>query len=131
MLRLFADHERRLVQDLSGIWDFALTADRQTVPETYPERMAVPGCYDAMPAHLDYRGPAAYRTWFETDARRHRLVFDGVSHIARVLVDGQQVAWHSGAFTGFHVDLPAGNPGRHELVVLVDNTFAAEASPVH
>lgn len=131
MLRLFADHERRLVQDLCGIWDFALTPDRQTVPDEFPERMPVPGCYDAMPAHLDYRGPAAYRTWFETDARRHRLVFEGVSHIARVLVDGQPVAWHSGAFTSFHVDLPAGIPGRHELVVLVDNSFDAEASPLH
>jgi len=93
--------------------------------------MVVPGCYDAMPAYAGYRGPAAYRTWFETDGSRARLVFDGVSHRARVLVDGQEVGSHQDAFTRFYVDLPPGKPGRHELVVFVNNAFDYRASPLH
>ena len=131
MLRTFLDHAKRHVKELSGLWDFALVQDRESVPAGYTDRITVPSCYDALPSYVGYRGPAAYRTWFETDANRHRLVFDGVSHIARVLVDGQEIARRSGAFTRFTADLAPGNPGRHELVVVVDNTFDVAASPLH
>lgn len=131
MLRLCVDHEQRQVTDLSGLWDFAIIPDWNTLPTAYGERMLVPDCYDAMPDHAGYRGAVAYRTFVQTDGSPHRLVFDAISHRARILWDGEVVGEHAGGYTRFHVDLPSGRPGRHELVVLVDNRFDPEASPLH
>ncbi len=137
MLRSFREHDRRRVTDLSGVWDFAFLGDVE--PDSvdvgglaYRERMAVPGCFDATPAYAGRRGLTAYRTWLDIpDAAAHRLVFGGVHHWCRVLVDGRALRDHIGGFTRFEVDLPELPPGRAELVVLVDNRIDPARCPLH
>jgi beta-glucuronidase len=67
MTRRFREHDERSVAILDGIWDFVFLGDVE--PDDldlqaidYPDRMAVPGCFDATPAYAGQRGLAAYRT---------------------------------------------------------------------
>ncbi|HEX8236020.1 MAG TPA: glycoside hydrolase family 2 TIM barrel-domain containing protein [Abditibacteriaceae bacterium] len=137
MPRRFREHDKRIVTDLRGIWDFAFLGDIE--PDAvdlgaidYADRMAVPGCFDATPAYAGQRGLVAYRTraWLHDDTP-HRLIFDGVHHWCRVFVAGQAVRDHAGGFTRFSVDLTGHKAGEVEIVVLVDNRFNYERSPLH
>jgi beta-glucuronidase len=128
----------RQVWELDGVWDFVFLGDVD--PDTVDvhtldfdaDRVAVPGCFDATPAYAGQRGLAAYRTrLLLRDPTPHRLVFDGVHHWCRVLVDGMPLAEHVGGFTRFEVDITDHAPGEVELVVLVDNRFNAERCPLH
>ncbi len=137
MIRRYRQHDVRQVTELDGIWDFEFLgkSDPQQVNVqnlTFPDRMAVPGSYDATPAYAGKRGLAAYRTRFYTpDAGRYRLVFAGVNNWSRVFVDGQPIREHSGGFTRFNADFDSQGPIEHEVVVLVDNSFNQELSPLH
>lgn len=143
MRRRFREHDVRAVVDLEGIWDFAFLGDVDPddvrVGEiVFPDRMAVPGCFDATPAYAGQRGLVAYRRElpFEADVP-HRLVLWAIHHWCRVFVDGEVVGEHAGGFTRFEIDLPmpvraqAPKLGRSELVILVDNRFDYERSPLH
>ncbi len=140
MPRCFREHDQRQVVDLDGIWDFAFLGDvePQSVDVealTYPDRMAVPGCFDATPAYTGRRGLTAYHTRIRLiDATPHRIIFEGVNHWCRVFVDGKAIRDHVGGFTRFNVDLTDYGPGDLELVVLVvlvDNRIDAERCPLH
>ncbi|MBN1246323.1 MAG: hypothetical protein JXC32_01635 [Anaerolineae bacterium] len=137
MQRRFREHDLRAVTDLDGVWDFAYLGDVD--PDTvnvaeiaFPDRMAVPGCFDATPAYAGKRGLVAYRRGLVfQDAVPHRLILGGVHHWCRVFVDGEPVADHAGGFTRFAVDLPKPRAGESDLVVLVDNRFDYTRSPLH
>lgn len=53
-----------------------------------------------------------------------------MSHTAKVYFDGKLVAEHYNAYTAFHAIVNEAEPGEHELVVLVDNSFG-EFSALH
>ncbi|GAB3225147.1 glycoside hydrolase family 2 protein [Glycomyces halotolerans] len=137
MTRRFTQHERRPVTDLSGAWDFAFLGDVD--PDgvdpgsvRFDDVMTVPGCFDATPAYAGRRGLVAYRTRVRVaQAGRHRLVFDGVHHWCRVFWDGEPIREHSGGFTQFYADIESADAGVAEVVVLVDNRFDDERSPLH
>ncbi|MGC9522350.1 MAG: glycoside hydrolase family 2 protein [Anaerolineae bacterium] len=137
MHRRFREHDLRVVTDLDGVWDFAFLGDVD--PEAvevaaipFTDRMAVPGCFDATPAYAGKRGLAAYRRQILLGANTpHRLILDSVHHWCRIFVDGEPVGEHAGGFTRFSVDLPSRAAGVAELVVLVDNRFDYERSPLH
>ncbi len=137
MHRRFREHDLRVVTDLDGVWDFAFLGDvdPEAVDVTgisFRDRMAVPGCFDATPGYAGERGVAAYRRRivFEDDTR-YRLVLDSVHHWCRIFVDGEPVGEHAGGFTRFSIDLPEFRAGAAELVVLVDNRFDYDRSPLH
>ncbi|MBN1933248.1 MAG: hypothetical protein JW934_01215 [Anaerolineae bacterium] len=137
MLRRFREHDVRLTQDLTGIWDFAFLGDidlntADVVALKYDDCMAVPGCFDATPKYAGKRGLAAYRTTaLVYDDTPHRLILDAVHHWCRVFVDGKALADHVGGFTRFYVDLPSSKPGGIEIVVLIDNRFNYDRCPLH
>lgn len=128
---------RRASECLNGTWDFAwlgevdlLGVDPAAI--TFAAAMPVPGCFDALPAWEGRRGVAAYRVALVGDAtRRSRLVLDSVHHTCRVLLDGQDVGGHHGGFVPFALDLGKLDAAPHRLVVLVDNRFDAQRSPLH
>ncbi len=135
MSRFFA-HTTRQVSQLNGIWDFAFLGNQnpdEVVPGqiVFNDRMAVPGCFDATPAYAGKRGLTAYRIqlWL-ADMALHRVVFNAVHHWCRVFANGVALREHGHGFTRFQVDLPR-QPGPLELVVLVDNRFNGERSPLH
>ncbi|MCJ7549259.1 MAG: hypothetical protein MUQ30_06230 [Anaerolineae bacterium] len=137
MHRRYREHDARVVMDLDGIWDFAFLGDVD--PETvdvvairFDDRMAVPGCFDATPAYAGRRGLVAYRREILLhDATPHRLWLSGVHHWCRVLLDGEHLQDHAGGFTRFAVDVRGHEAGTAELVILVDNRFDYERSPLH
>jgi beta-glucuronidase len=137
MNRRYRQHDVRRVIELDGIWDFAYLGevDPSSIDVStlaFPDRMAVPGCWDATPAYAGKRGLAAYRTRiFIPAAGPYRLVFNGVNNWAQVSLGGALLATHSGGFTRFFADFVSQAPGESDLIVLVDNAMNFERSPQH
>jgi len=132
MVRMFDQHAIRPARSLDGFWDFVTAAerrDRRRLPTTYSRRIRVPSVWESLPGLETYRGKAWLRTAFDTgDARAIRLVFGGVSHTGTVFVDGREAGRHEDAFTPWDVVVAGLKPGRHELVVEVDNSFGEHAA---
>lgn len=137
MIRRFRQHDYRRVVELDGVWDFAFLGDVnpqeiQINSLSFPDRMAVPGCFDATPTYAGKRGIAAYRTRiFTPDAGPYRLIFHSVNNWCQVYLDGRLLTEHSGGFTRFAADFTGEDQKEYELVVLVDNSFNQERSPLH
>lgn len=134
MLRTFLEHAIRPVASLDGRWGFVTEKDRSgrsKLPREYPGTIQVPGVWESLPGLENYRGRAWYRTWVQGSAERAlRLVFGGVSHTAKVYIDGQAAGGHYDAYTPWDVVIPPGDSDRREVVVEVDNTFG-EHSALH
>lgn len=132
----YPHHSIRKVIDLSGAWEFAFLGALD--PDTlnlgtiaFTERMVVPQAFDATPAYAGKRGVAVYRNSLRIPAGTiARLRFGGVGMWCRVLIDGQAVAEHSGGYTEFWVDVPRSQNEQRELLVVVDNQFSFERSPL-
>jgi len=137
MLRRFRERALRQVTELAGFWDFAFLGDVdldsvEVAAIRFDDRMAVPGCFDATPRYAGRRGLVAYRTRAGvSDATPHRLVLDGVHHWCRIFVDGKPVCDHAGGFTRFSADFTPRSAGEIVIVVLVDNRFDSQRSPLH
>ena len=127
MIRTFCTHEIRKVRELSGsLWEFSpCTGD--LAGRKY--RTAVPCCWESMPDFSSYRGVGVFSREIETEGA-FRLVFKGVSHTARVCLDGRAIGSHYNAYTPFAVAVTDVMAGRHLLEVYADNTFG-EASALH
>lgn len=133
-------------QCLDGIWDFEwlgsaedLTAARVESGDvlaaaTFPDRVVVPGCYDTRPDLAGTRGTVAYRTTFaQVDEASGLLHFDGLGIWAAVYVDRVFCGVHRKPYSPFTVAVPASTgsaAGSRELIVLVDNRFDPERSPL-
>ena len=127
MIRLFEEHHVRKTMELSSsLWDFSQVADETVTPAG---KVNVPSCWETYPGFEAYRGQGLYERNFEAGGDV-RLVFKGVSHTAKVSVDGMVVAEHYNAFTPFEAVLKGLTPGVHKLSVIVDNSFS-EASALH
>lgn len=122
MYRLFNTHNVRRVSEAGGLWDF------RTETGSYEGKLAVPSCWEIIPSLAAYKGKAEYRRKL-TFGGNVRLVFKGVSHTARVFVDGEPVCEHYNAYTEFRADLSLPY-GEHEIKVEVDNAYS-EASALH
>ncbi len=137
MIRLFEEHVTRPVVELDGLWDFVAerdagdALDADGLPTAFTHRLPVPGCWESHPDFRSYRGKGWYRRRiYQPERGPMRLVFKGVSHTARVLLDRREVGGHDGAYTAFEVALARVEPGEHELRVEVDNSFG-EHSALH
>ncbi|MFW5741971.1 MAG: glycoside hydrolase family 2 protein [Spirochaetota bacterium] len=132
----------RTTRLLDGIWDFAWIGDAdlsQAAIETgtplsaasFQRRATVPGCFDTLPDLAGARGTGAYRTTFgQGEEPVGELRFDGLGVWAAVYLDGALAHVHRKPYSPFSVEVP-GSPGAtRELVVLVDNRFDTERSPL-
>lgn len=123
MLRTFQTHQIRKQAELSEqLWDFMPLEGEQKGKK---RKIQVPGCWETYPGLENYRGKAEYEIGFEAKGNV-RLEFKGVSHMAWVFVDGEQVGSHYNAYTPFSVIVPGLKQGSHLLKVLVDNSFSPE-----
>ena len=122
MYRLFETHKTRKTCELTGLWDFS------TQDGSYSGKLAVPSCWEVIPELSAYKGKATYTRTFDFDGKG-RLTFKGVSHTARVYLDGVLLGEHYNAYTPFSFDFDV-EPGRHDLKVEVDNSYS-EASALH
>ena len=123
MLRAFEPHEIRKTRELSGkLWDLT---PREGEQAGKTRKVFVPGCWETCPGLENYRGTAVYETEFFGEGNV-RLEFKGVSHFAKVYVDGEFWGEHYGSYTPFFLyqrDLPK---GLHRLSVEVDNSFSKD-----
>lgn len=131
---------------LDGLWEFEwLGDDVNLTPEavesgavlhglSFPDRAVVPGCFDTRPDLAGARGTAAYRTTFAQSNESHGLLeFDGLGIWAAVYIDGRLRHVHRKPYSPFVVDVPPSTGSatfERELVVLVDNRFDGERSPL-
>ena len=123
MIRLFEQHKIRPQKELDGLWKATVNGETLNLP--------VPGCWEQHPKLLTYRGDAVYTKTINVDKQANiRLEFKGVSHTADVYWDGEKIAHHYNAFTGFSAVLPDVKSGEHSLKVEVSNAFS-EASALH
>lgn len=122
MHRLFKTHTLRREEDLCGLWQLQIAQQEKTA--------FVPSCWETMPGLEHYRGQATYSRHVSVeDDGFVRLIFEGVSHTARVFLDDQYLGQHYGAYGQFFFCCRPGI-GEHQLRVEVDNSFA-EASVLH
>lgn len=125
MVRTFLTHQLRKQTELSErLWRFeALEGDRKGEVRQVP----VPSCWETYPGYENYRGWAAYETEFEGQGNI-RIEFKGVSHMAKVSVDGKEAASHYNSYTPFSFVLRGCAAGAHRLKVLADNSYGPEYS---
>jgi beta-glucuronidase len=134
MIRLFTQHYVRDVRSLDGTWEwwfprYGTTIGIDAYADGTRSELEVPGCWESSLARVNYRGQAVLRRTFTTCRTGPiRLAFAGVSHTARVSVDGCEVGGHHDAFTGFAIDLPQLGAGEHELLVHVSNEHGRGSS---
>jgi beta-galactosidase len=103
---------------LDGVWSFVFDqtgegVDRGWFGANYPknqaERMTVPGLWNL--THPGADGIGFYETQFNLPTnwqdKQVELVFEGVSYLAAVWVNGVYAGGHEGAFTPFRLDITA------------------------
>lgn len=119
MIRLFETHHIRKTKELSeALWSF--TALDKEDAETL--KVYVPSCWETYPGYENYKGTAMYETTFEAKGNIV-LEFKGVSHYAKVYVDGKLYGTHYGSYTPFQVVVTGLDGGEHQLSVDVDNRY--------
>ena len=125
MIRNFQTHQIRKTVELSDrLWDFTPMEGSQ---KGITQKVWVPSCLETYPGMENYRGKAVYETSFFAEGTI-RICFKGVSHYAKVWIDGELSAEHYGSygeFSAYARDLKA---GIHSLRVEVDNQFKEEYS---
>ena len=123
MIRTFQTHSVRKQTELSGkLWE-VIPLEGDLAKQKL--RLMVPGCWENYPGMENYRGKAEYTTEFYAEGDI-RLVFKGVSHMAWIYVDGEEIGTHYNAYTSFEFVVRGLRRGAHVLKVLVDNSFRPE-----
>src|SRR5690349_1426321 len=117
MIRLFRTNEIREIEELEGLWDFALLGEHEDPASAdYRYRLHVPGCWEVHPSLLTYQGRGVYRKKVTVQNEcTLRFLFKGVSHTADVYWNGEQIAHHYNAYTAFEALVEQAQPGEHEL----------------
>ncbi len=108
---------------LNGIWDFFYSGlEEPEFPLDFSEVMPVPGCFDLMEPYCGKRGYAVYRCFVHT-AGKVRLFIDGLGISARILWDRKCIGECKYAYMPEEFIFDAGDEGRHELVIVIDNRY--------
>lgn len=127
MIRTFCTNKIRKTTELSGsLWKFS-PCSGEFAGKDYP--VTVPCCWESLPDFSAYRGVGVFSKEFQAGGAI-RLVFKGVSHTAKVCMDGGEVGSHYNAFTPFSIVMKGLKEGCHKLEIYADNTFS-EASALH
>lgn len=121
MYRLFNTHLFRKSILLSDFWN--LTIDEKTI------KMPIPSCVESIPAYCNYKGECVFETT-ERFCGDLRLTFKGVSHTAKVCLDGKYLGEHYGAYGEFSFILKDIKDDDHTITVIADNSYS-EKSALH
>lgn len=129
-------HLHRITMDLNDAWDFTFLGATDpravNIPGiAYDDTMLVPMAFDATPQYTAQRGTAVYRKRLVIPANtRSRLRFGAVALWCAVYIDGKKACEHADGYEEFWVDLPASAQEQREIVLVVDNQFDSERTPV-
>lgn len=126
MIRTFRTHEIRKQTELSSsLWNFRPCEGPLS---SQNRQVLVPSCWESYPEFSDYRGKAVYSRNIECSGKNIRLEFKGISHTARIFLDGEQIGSHYNAYTPFSLIRKHPAPGTHLLEVIADNRFSEDSS---
>lgn len=124
MERLFETHEIRKSRACDPVWTM-VSLDPGGLSR--PEKVIVPGVWESSPAMRNYRGRCAFEQEI-TAGGSVRVWLGGVSFRAKVFLDGELLAEHYGAYTGFEGLALGVRPGKHILRVEADNRFGEDSA---
>lgn len=131
-------YPRRRRTDLAGFWDF------QFIPQTiltlpdfspsdwpeYPEKQAVPGCFDAAGKYAGARGIGVYRRAIQVSRKgRLRLELGGILLIGRIFLDGREIGFDPWPYSAAAFEFEA-EAGIHELIIAVENRLNRAYNPL-
>ena len=127
MIRTFQTHCIRKQEELTErLWTFtALSGDK--AGESFP--VHTPSAWETYPGFGLYRGEGRYETNFSAGGNV-RIECKGVSHTAKVYVDGKLIAEHYNAYTPFSAVVQGLPRGEHTLAIVADNRFS-DISALH
>ena len=127
MIRTFQTHCIRKKEELTErLWTFtALSGDK--AGESFP--VHTPSAWETYPGFGLYRGEGRYETNFSAGGNV-RIECKGVSHTAKVYVDGKLIAEHYNAYTPFSAVVQGLSRGEHTLAIVADNRFS-DISALH
>ena len=114
-------------QDLSGLWDFAFLPEGTSLGGRlaglrFETLTVVPGCFDLMPEYYLRRGTGVYRRQVEAGGEME-LISEGLGLRGEFYWDGKQIATVDAPFSRRVIRFDAGKPGKHELIIAVNNEF--------
>jgi beta-glucuronidase len=124
MDRLFTTHRVRLCREAAPLWTLR-TPDEGGLDT--PAQALVPGVWETLPRLRSYRGRGIFEQTL-TCGGNVRFLFGGVSFRARVLLDGQELCRHYGAYTAFDAIAENLPMGQHTLTVEADNRFGEDSA---
>ena len=135
MKRLFSEHSKRRVQELSGAWCFL--TDPEDIGEkqgwqkglTGGETVIVPSVWNNELGLICYDGAGWYEKRFYTEGGTLRFEFESVMTKADVWLDGEKIGDHYGAFSQFELIVNNVTVGEHTLVVRADSRFDSQSIP--
>lgn len=127
MIRTFQTHCIRKQEELTErLWTFtALSGDK--AGESFP--VHTPSAWETYPGFGLYRGEGRYETNFSAGGNV-RIECKGVSHTAKVYVDGKLIAEHYNAYTPFSAVVQGLSRGEHTLAIVANNRFS-DISALH
>ena len=125
MIRTFQTHCIRKQEELTEqLWTFtALSGDK--AGNSFP--VHTPSAWETYPGFGLYRGEGRYETNFSAGGNV-RIECKGVSHTAKVYVDGKLIAEHYNAYTPFSAVVQGLKRGEHTLAIVADNRFSEESA---
>ncbi|MBO5374175.1 MAG: beta-glucuronidase [Clostridia bacterium] len=135
MKRLFSEHYKRNVIELSGTWRFATDPDNTGEQSGWQNGLAdaeaiiVPSVWNNELGLLNYEGCCWYERKFTTNGGTLLLQFESVMTLATVWLDGKKIGEHYGAFTQFEFIVNDVSCGEHTLVVRADSRFDKHSFP--
>lgn len=119
----------RQEQTLDGIWDFAFVEngmdeiDLQNV--SFPEIIAVPGCFDALPEYFSRHGTGIYRRFVECSGPV-KLELEGIGLRGEVYWDRRKIGISEHPYSPETFVFDSGSAEKHELLILADNKIYPE-----
>ena len=135
MKRLFSEHLKRNVIELSGTWRFLADQDNKGEEKGWQnglpggDTIIVPSVWNNELGLLNFEGCGWYEKSFISNGGTIMLEFESAMTLATVWLDGKRLGEHYGAFTAFSFIVNDVSCGEHTLVVRVDNRIDKKSFP--
>ena len=94
---------------------------------SFSEVISVPGCFDALPEYSGKRGTGIFRRFVECSGMV-KLSLEAIGLRARIYWDRKEIGSCEHPYSPESFVFSSGAPGKHELMILVDNRMSDAAS---
>lgn len=123
--------KKTAIFDLAGVWDFKFRDASDPEPDInevcFDDFAAVPGCFDLVHAYYLKRGTGFYRRYVDAGGEVE-LFSEGLGLRGKIYWDRKLIADIDAPFSKNTFRFNAGDYGRHEIIVAVNNEFDDSSS---